>query len=102
MQEFAAGKLHGALQDFTEPKCSRRCSLCLDVGCPDNLAPLFSFCGNELSEICWGARKHRAANVGKPRFHPGVNETTANFLVEFVDDPGGSVPGRTDAIPLAR
>src|SRR5262245_51437867 len=38
----------------------------------------------------------------KPRFHPGINETRVNFLVEFIDDLGGSVPGRTDAIPLAR
>ena len=43
--------------------------------------------------------KHRAAQVGKPRLHLGIGEAGVDLLVELVDDFGGRVLGRADAIP---
>src|SRR6516225_4847552 len=48
-----------------------RGSLWLDVGRPDNLAPLLRFIGDQLAEVGGRARKHRAAEVSEPRFHVG-------------------------------
>ena len=43
-----------------------------------------------------------AAQVGKPRLHLGIGEARVDLLVEPVDDLGGRVLGRADAIPAAR
>jgi hypothetical protein len=42
-------------------------SVCLDVGCPDHIAPLLGFVGNELGEAGGRERERVATEVGKPR-----------------------------------
>src|SRR5215472_4653324 len=63
-------------------ECRPGGSLRLDAREPDHLRPLLRFVGDELSKIVGRARKHSAAQVGKPRLHLGI-------LVEIVDDLGG-------------
>ena len=45
--------------------------------------------------------KHDAAQVGESRLHLGIGESGINLLVELVDDLGGGIPGRADAVPAA-
>src|SRR5262249_829549 len=56
----------------------------LDVRCPDYLAPLLGFVGDELGEVGRRARKHRRAQIGNPRLHLGISEPSVYF-VEFAD-----------------
>jgi hypothetical protein len=49
-------------------------SFWLDAGGLDHLRPLLSFLGYDLTEIGRRARKHRAAQVGKPRAELGIGE----------------------------
>jgi hypothetical protein len=64
-------------------------SLRLDVEGLDDVAPRLRFLGDELTKIGRRARKHRAAQVGKPRFRLGVGEYLIDLPVELVDDLGG-------------
>src|SRR5436190_1789308 len=65
-------------------ECSQRVlrSFHFDVREPHNLAPLFSFVRDKLSEVGGRARSHRDAQVGKPCPHIGVGECRIDFLVE--------------------
>src|SRR5262249_38024520 len=74
----------------------------LDVGCPDHLAPLFGFLGDEPAKVCGRDDKRRYSQVGKPRLDLGIGEAGIDLLVEFLDDLGGCVLGNADAIPVAR
>src|SRR5262249_48982284 len=57
-------------------------SLRLDIGSPDHLAPLLGVVGDELTELGRRARKHRAAEVGKACFQPGIGEARIDLDVE--------------------
>src|SRR5712671_961055 len=59
----------------------------------DHLPPLLGFVGDELSEVAGRARKYRAAEIGKPRFHFGVGKSGVDFFVEPLDDFGGGALG---------
>src|SRR3954469_11076301 len=67
-----------------------------------HLRPFLGFVSDELAEFGGRAGKHFAAKLGKPRVHLGVGESGIDFLVELVDDLGGGIPGRADAVPGAR
>ena len=74
----------------------------LGAGELDHLAPLLGLIGDELAEVGGRARKHRAAHVGDPRLDLGIGEARIDLLVELVDDFGGRVLGRAEALhPLA-
>src|SRR5262249_54775496 len=77
-------------------------SLGLDVREFDDLAPLFRFIGDVFSEVSGRPWEHRATRVSKPRFHLRIGKRGVDLLVELGGDLGGSVPGRGDAVPLAR
>src|SRR5215467_15346108 len=77
-------------------------SLRLDAGGLDHLAPFLGFLGDELAKIGGRARKHRAAQVSKPRFEPGIGKASVDLLVELLDDVSRRALGRTDAEPAAR
>src|SRR5205085_2097229 len=68
-----------ALEDWAWVSASLR----LDVGRPDYLAPLLGVFDDELAEVGRRERKHRAAQVGKPRLHLGVGEARINFLASL-------------------
>src|SRR5262245_35984046 len=74
----------------------------LDVRCPDYLAPLLGFVGDELGEVGRRARKHRRAQIGNPRLHLGISEPSVYLFVEFVDYLRRRALGRTEAAPEAR
>src|SRR5262249_58052586 len=76
-------------------------SLRFNAGCPNHLRPLFLVIYDELAEVGGRAGNHRAAKIGKPRLHLGIDEGRINFLVELVDDFGRRVPGRGKAKPPA-
>src|SRR6266852_808515 len=63
-------------------------SIRLDAGELDYLAPLLDFPRDELSEVGRRARKHRAAEVGKPHLHSGIDQSGVDLLVELIDDLG--------------
>src|SRR6266478_5436683 len=83
-------------------ECRAAASVRLDVEGPDDVAPLLRFVGDELAEVRGRARKHRAAQAGKPCLELGVGEARVNFLVELVNNLRRCVLRRADAIPLAR
>jgi hypothetical protein len=70
----------------------------LDIRRPDHPAPLLGFVGDELAEFGRQARKHGAAQVGKPRLDFRIGESRVDLLVESVDNLDGRVLGRADAI----
>src|SRR5262245_3241479 len=76
-------------------------SLWLDAREFDDLGPLLCFLGDELSEVGRRAGKHRGAQFGKARLHSWFCENGIYLPVEFVDDIGGRVPGRADAMKSA-
>jgi hypothetical protein len=41
-------------------------------------------------------RERNATQIGKPRFHLGIDQARIDFLVEPVDNLGGCVLGRAD------
>src|SRR5260370_16091625 len=53
----------------------------LDVGCPDNFAPLLGFVGEKLAELGWCEGSRRAAQVGKARLDFGIGEGGGDLLV---------------------
>src|SRR6516162_6897595 len=63
-------------------------SVRLDACEPHHLAPLLGFVGDQLAEVSGRTRKHRAAEVSKPRFHVEIGEAGVDLLVELVDDLG--------------
>src|SRR5262249_50307684 len=76
-------------------------SLCLDIGSPDHLAPLLGVVGDQLTELGRRARKHRAAEVDKACFQPGIGEARIDLDVELVNETGWRVFRRMHADPLA-
>src|SRR5271169_773313 len=68
----------------------------------DDLGPLLGFLGEELVEIRSRARKHRRAQIGKPRPHVAIGENGVDLVVEPVDDLGGRGLAQADGEPLAR
>src|SRR5215211_2660390 len=66
-----------------------------------HLAPFLGFVGNKLSELGRRARKHRSAQLGKPRPHIRIGEARIDFLVELVDDISRRTPWRAHAVPGA-
>ena len=80
-----------------------RCgSLRLDVGGPDDLAPLLGFIGDELAEVGRRDRKHGAAQFDEPRLDLGIGEARVDLPIEFLDDLGGRAPRRAETEPCAR
>src|SRR5260370_7478627 len=73
----------------------------LDVGCPDDFAPLLGFVGEKLAELGWREGSRRAAQVGKARLDFGIGEGGGDLLVESIDDFRGRVSRRADAEPIA-
>jgi hypothetical protein len=67
-----------------------------------DLGPLVGLVGDEFAEFCWRKRKHRAAQVSKPRLEFGIGKTGVDFHIQLVDDFGWRVPGRADAGAEAR
>src|SRR6516225_7584569 len=65
----------------------------------DHLGPLLCICGDECAEVCGRACKHRVAEVGEPRLHPGIGEARIDLLVEPVDDRGRCSPRSADPLP---
>src|SRR5205807_9570817 len=63
-------------------------SVRLDTRELHHLAPLLDFIGDELAKIGGRARKHRAAQVGKPCLKLGIGEGGVDLVVELVDDLG--------------
>ena len=105
LQKLTAWKFHGDVLFMTLARSNMECpadQLRLDAGEPDHLAPLLGFVRDELAEVGGRARKHRAAQIGKPRLHLGIGERGVDLPVELVDDLGGRVLGRADAEPRAR
>src|SRR5262249_5551844 len=72
-----------------------------DIGCPDDLAPLLGFGGDELPEISGRARKRRRTQIGEPRFYLGFGKDNIYLLVELVDDFGRRAPRGGDPEPIA-
>src|ERR1035438_8936790 len=79
----------------------RHGSIRLSTGELYHLGPLLGFVGDQLSKVGGRARKCRAAQVGKPRFHLGIGEARIDLLVELFNDLGGCVLGRAAAHVLA-
>src|SRR5262249_58394537 len=77
-------------------------SLRLDVGCPDHVAPLVGFIGEQLAEVGGRARKYSTSQVSESRLHLRVGEGGVDFRVEPIDDFGGCVFGRANPIPANR
>src|SRR5262249_1759468 len=67
-----------------------------------HVAPFLGFVGNELAKIGGRARKHRAAQVGKPRPELGIGKASIDLLVELRDDLCRRILGCAEAIPIAR
>src|SRR5260370_37476521 len=53
----------------------------LDVGCPDNFAPLLGFVGEKLAELGWGEGSRRAAQVANARLDFGIGEGGGDLLL---------------------
>src|SRR5262245_34417928 len=67
-----------------------------------DLAPLFSFLGDDFAERGGSARKWHATQVDKPRLDLGIGEGRVDLSVEPFDDLGRRVPRSTNAGPSAR
>src|SRR5258708_15833005 len=65
----------------------------------DHLGPLLCICADECAEVCGRACKHRVAEVGDTRLHPGIGEARIDLLVELVDDLGGWIPWGANPLP---
>src|SRR5262249_52886601 len=77
-------------------------SLRLDVGGPDDVAPLLRLVGDELAKVGGREREHVATQVGKPHLDLGVGEARVDLPVELVDDFSRRVFWCADALPAAR
>src|SRR5215467_1810390 len=86
----------------TEYRIGTAASVCLDVECPDDIAPLLGFVGDELAEVGRRAWKCGGAPLGKPRLHLGIGKGRVDLRVELVDDLGWRVARRADAGPEAK
>jgi len=58
-------------------------SLRLDAGELDHLSPLLGFFSDQLAEVGRRTRKHRAAEIGKPRLRRGIGESRIDLLIEL-------------------
>src|SRR5262245_51219923 len=72
----------------------------LDASKFHHLGPLLGFGGDEGFEIGWGARKWRAAKVGKPCLNLRIGEASVDLLVELVDDFGGRALRPANTAPV--
>src|SRR5262245_39304740 len=77
-------------------------SVRLDAGEFDHLGPLFGFVGDQLSELSRRSRQRHAAEVSETGLYLRIVESRVDLLVELLDDLGGRVLGRADALPRAR
>src|SRR5690242_3424359 len=93
-------RFHGT--DVTEYWVGTTASVCLDVGRPDDLAPLLGLVRNQLSEVGRRAWKCGDAQLGKPRLHLGISEGRIDLLVKLVNNLRRRVFWRADAGPKAR
>src|SRR5262249_30317120 len=75
-------------------------SLRLDIGCADQLPPIFGFTHDELAEVSRRTHKHSGPHVGKPCPNLRIDQTRVDLVVELVNDRGGRIPGRTDATKI--
>src|SRR5262249_35144443 len=89
------------LSGVTEYSVARR-SLGLCAGELDYFAPLLGIVSDELAEVGDRAGKCHAPKVGKPRLQLGISEPRIDLVIEFINDLGRRVFGRTEANPLAR
>ena len=80
----------------------RRVLLRLDFGRPDHLGPFLGFVREELAEFGGGTGKNRTAQIAEPSLYLGVGEAGIGRLVELLDNLGGRVLGRAEAIQEAR
>src|SRR5262245_43262059 len=76
-----------------------RTLLCLDVCCPDYLAPFFGFLDDELTEVGGRTRERRPAEVGKPCLDLGLGEGSIDLTIELVDDFNGRILGCYNSLP---
>src|SRR5262245_47004747 len=87
---------------IAQPSQGMNGSLRLDVGRPDDLAPLLSLLSDESSK---GGGRHRhchVTEVRKVRLDLGIGESGVNLLIELVDDLGRRAFGCADPFPPAR
>src|SRR5204863_7645868 len=77
------------------------CSLDLDMGRLDHLAPPFGFGDDESSEIGGRARERRRAEIGQPRLYLGLGKREVDLLIQLVDDCGGCGPWCRNPEPIA-
>src|SRR5262245_35463822 len=77
-------------------------SLGLYVGCSDHLTPFFGFVGDELAEVCSGAGEHRAIQLCEPGLHLGVVEAGIDLCIQLVENRGGRVLWRAEAVHQSR
>src|SRR2546427_236221 len=57
---------------------------------------------DELAEVGGGTGKNRTAEIAEPSLYLGVGEAGIGLLVELLDNLGGRVLGRAEAIHEAR
>src|SRR5262245_46297001 len=74
-------------------------SLRLDVGGPDQLAPLVCELDNELAKVNGRDCKSCNAKFGKPLFYPCIGKPRVDFVVEPIDYFRRRVPRGTDPNP---
>src|SRR6202040_802045 len=82
----SAGSLEEALRSATTDDLGPPGSIRFDAHKLHHLAPFLGFVGNELAKIGGRARKHRAAQVGKPCPELGIGKASIDLLVELHDD----------------
>src|SRR5262245_58637561 len=68
----------------------------LDVGGPDDLAPLLGFVSDELAKIGRRTCKHYTAQIREPGLHAGIGEGHVSLSVESLDNLAGRALGRAD------
>src|SRR6185503_13302114 len=85
------------------PPESERCSPSggLDLGRADDLAPLFGFLGDQLAEVGGRPAERGGAQVREARLQLRIGEARIHQLVELLDDVGGRVLRRAQAVPAA-
>jgi hypothetical protein len=70
-----------------------------DIRCPNEFPPFLGFVSDEFSKL---GRRHRhrgGSKIGKASLEVRVGESGVDLSIEFVDDRGGCVLGRSEALP---